>query len=603
MRGARSLRAAWVHDERRHERLNAEGRNYWNAYTAEILSRLGVTADVLPPSALGQASRLAGYSLLFLGRMSAAELPSGAGSVLDEWVKAGGTLVAFAAEGLDELFGIRAEGWLDQPEGELGIAGYLRLAPVPLTTDIHADAFPDQPLIIVSPVRLVRATESEVVATLLRPDPEQPGKGRAAHATANAAISQRALGRGWAFYFAFDVAQTMWAIHQGKPVDADHDGDGYLRSMDARVIRENESTVGYTDELHFLLENMVGQQPMPLIHPIPPVDGEVADALFFIGGDDEGDPKHQVAASDFMRSRGLPYHINLMPVDGRFVVSREEIEHIEANGHELSLHYDFINEFQHPTGFTEDDVRKQAELFRKTFGRPAVCSVNHWCRWAGWAEPARWMRSVGQLGDNSWIGIPSPPLNPVNNIDLSFGTAFPRHVWDDWRHGNERLDFVQEHIVCYEIGYLGEETRFDVLHRAVDLAAKYRLTMDLFHHPVYLATYPACQKAIDELLRYTEERGMRPGFMGNDELARWWARRAEARIGEAQADGGRVAFRARCEYPGGFVAKVCLGPASAAACTVSGAPAEVRVISQFGRRWAYIPLPPGEHEVLLTLTP
>jgi len=50
----------------------------------------------------------------------------------------------------------------------------------------------------------------------------------------------------------------------------------------------------------------------------------------------------QVSASDFMKSRGLPYHINLMPLNGRFAISRAEFRHMRANGHELSLHYNFM---------------------------------------------------------------------------------------------------------------------------------------------------------------------------------------------------------------------------------------------------------------------
>lgn len=599
MTGERNLRAAWVYDEAQHVSLNSAGRNYWHVYTAEILDRLGLTADAVPPSALSDPAKLREYSLLFIGRIGDSRAVEAASPMLRAWVHDGGTLVGFAAEGLEPLFGVEAAGRMDQPSGEFSIAGYLRFVESSLTAGLDCHGHENQPLIIVSPIRMVAPTDAEAVAALLQPDSEEPGDGSKARATPYAAVSSRTLGRGRAFYFAFDLPQTMWTIHQGRPVDADHDGDGYLRAMDARVIGGNDPGVAYTDELHFLLQAIIGTQPMPLIHQIPPLRGEVADALFFFGGDDEGQPKNQVAASDFMKSRGLPYHINLMPVDGEFALSRAEMDHVERNGHELSLHYDFITGFEHPTGFTEQDVRRQVEMFRPVFGRPPVCSVNHWCRWTGWADPARWMSARGQIADNSWMGAPSPPLNPVNTIDFSFGTAFPRHVWDDWRRGNERLDFVQEHVVAYEVGYREEATDFERLHQAVDRAARYRLTVNMFYHPVYLATNPACQRAIDELLGYVQRRGIAAAFMGNDELARWWLHRSDARLEQVRFSGAELRFHAECDYPDGFVAKVCIGRANACQCAVSGAPVPAKVVAEFGANWAYIPLPQGGGQVLV----
>ncbi|NSW56086.1 MAG: hypothetical protein HPY44_08735 [Armatimonadetes bacterium] len=596
--GAR-IKVAWTYDAGLHAQLNACGRNYWHRYCEEILNRLGVNADSLPPALLADEERLSGYRVLIAGGMDCTSFDPAAASVLMDWISGGGTLIGFACGGLNEVFGIEGGDWWRQSPDEFSICAYLELTETPVTQGIHSDLHPDQPLIAVSPVRLVMPRGAETIARLLRPAPDDPGRGRAALPTGFAAITGRDVGAGHAFYFAFDVAQTMWAVHQGRPVEADFDGDGYLRAMDARIIEQNQREVGYSDELHFLLQNMIGRQPVPMIHQIPPADGEVADALISFGGDDEGTPEYQVTASDFMRSRGLPYHINCMPVEGRFALSADEIRHIEGNGHELSLHYDFMAGFDHPTGFTREDVRRQSALFKEVFGRPAVCSVNHWVRWVGWCEPARWMAEEGQLGDNSWMGLISPPVNPVNSIDLSFGTAFPRRVWDDWRNGNERIDFVEEHIGAYEVGYLQDETDPARIHEAVDLALRYRLTLGFFYHPIYLATFPACRAAVDELLRYLAERKATCVFMGSDELARWWLARAEATVEDVREVDGRVCFRATCNYQGGFVVKVCTGETPAVSAIVNGECAPVRIAREFGAHWAFIALPPGAHDVVL----
>src|SRR4029434_2738102 len=81
--------------------------------------------------------------------------------------------------------------------------------------------------------------------------------------TGYAAVTQRELGTGSVFTFAFSVAHTMCVLDQGRPVDQDYGGDKYLRRSDAIVIRPHSIEVGYPDELLFLLGNMMGTTPHP----------------------------------------------------------------------------------------------------------------------------------------------------------------------------------------------------------------------------------------------------------------------------------------------------------------------------------------------------
>jgi hypothetical protein len=49
-----------------------------------------------------------------------------------------------------------------------------------------------------------------------------------------------------------------------------------------------------------------------------------------------------------------------MGVNGEFGLTVEDVEKIKQNGHEISLHYNFVNyeNYQEPYPFTEEDVTK-----------------------------------------------------------------------------------------------------------------------------------------------------------------------------------------------------------------------------------------------------
>ena len=594
-----SLKVGYAFDRSLQETANAAGRNYWYAYVAEILSRLGVCAEAVDVARCADPSALAEMGTLVLGDFDA---PPGAEAALAEWVSRGGTLIGFGTRGLDSVFGVSGVRDVPQGRGPFTISGYFELHVSPVTTDCRAPMEPEQKLIITSPIRMLKTEGAAELARLFLCDPARPDDGSFAADAGAPAITHRATGRGHAFYFAFNVAQTMWVIQQGRPVTDDYDGNGYMMVREAVVVGENSCGVPYTDALHFLLANMIGRRPTPMIDAIPPREGRVAPALLYFGGDDEWSSGVQTAASDFMAGRGMPYHINCVFREGRFAIDQDEQARIEANGHEIALHYDFIAGFDHPCGFTREDVMKQAQAFRERFGRDSVCSVNHWLRWTGWADPARWMSEAGGRGDNSFFGLASAEkLNMINEVGFGFGSALPRYFWDDAEHGNARIDLVEMPVVAYEVGYLGEEVFPEKIKAVLDLAVRYRLTMNFFWHPIYVAQYPACQKAIDELLRLMGEMETPPVLMGPDALCGWWEARSRARIeGAASAPDG-VRFEAECDHEGGFTVKVPTGDSAVTACLVDGAPAEFESAFEFGQNWAFTPLRPGLRVVELQL--
>jgi hypothetical protein len=584
----RPLAVAVVQSQAAWHETNRAGRNYWSAYLEEITDRLGVTPETLEPGEVGPG-RLSGVSALILPRDAGQWLSSARRACVTDWARSGGLLIGFGVKGFDDLFGVRAAGgWVPQKD-QYAPAAALTWQADPLTAGVIWPLHPEARAPILAPLRLVASHDAATLATA------QSLEGRE---TGAAAVTFRRVGEGSALYFGFDVAQHLWVAHQGRPVDADYDGDGYFRLSDAMPAREFEPELPFADQILFLLRDALALTGQPLLSPLAPMPGgrEIADALLFWGGDDEAAEGTQLWASNWMREMGLPYHLNLMPLkDGSFTVSKADFDAIKANGHEPSLHYDFQTGFEHPYAFTEAEVLQQAEWYEKAYGERAACSVFHWCHWTGWAEPAEWMLKAGGCADNSRTHRGSPPLNPVNLLGYSFGTSFPYHIFRDWRGGNERLRFLAEPITAYECGYEGDKDapEFSQLHRALDMAVRYHLTTDLFFHPINVYRYDSCRQAVQEVLRWLGERGATVRHMGNDELARWWFARSAAALIHASVSEEATSFTVASDWPDGCVVQV---PCQGEVASVDPACA-YRVREEPWGRWVDVLCAPGGRRV------
>ncbi|MBM3235054.1 hypothetical protein FJZ31_02020 [Candidatus Poribacteria bacterium] len=597
-----NLTTAYIYDADLRIEANRQGKNYWYEYIKEINEQLGLRAMEMSRNSLEDSDVLGKVSILFIGDLTKAQITDTMKSNLDSWVKSGGVLIGFGTEGLDEIFGNSCDSTTRQPENDYAISGYFDLKPDSLTTHIHSYLHPEQKLIIFSNIRNLSPKNSTEIARLYGVDGTDTGY---------AAITKRDYHNGHTYYFAFNVPQTLWVLHQGIPITYDRDGDGYYRTGDLIAIGNNEREVLYADEILFLIQNMLAQKPQPLIYQMPPKnnplapfskgDNQIPDALFYWGGDDEAAAGTQVWASNWMKEKGLPYHINIMPnKEGKFAMTVEEAKAVLANGHECSLHYNFWDNFKHPCGFTESDVRAQAEAFYETFGFRHVCSVNHCVRWSGWVEPAKWMRAVGGRADNSFIHHPLPPMNPANRLGFVFGTCYPFYFYDNYLYENKKIDFLEEPITAYEVGYSSSETTdFDLVHKVIDIAAKYHLVMDMFYHPVNIYRIPACRAAIEETLRYIESRGIIAVHKGNDGLWEWWDKRSRSQITDVIVSDTTVSFTACCESDEGMIVKVPIS-ASVNSVICDGQGASFKSRFEFGKNWLYLVVPEGRHKIAIT---
>lgn len=566
---------------------NAHGANYWHVYTRELCGQMGLPHDELPRSRL-TAEHLAPYRVLLLPDLEPRYLLEREKQALRDWVEGGGLLIGFATGGLHDLFGVRIEGQLPQPEDDFSLTATVRYTCPTLARPLLPPGEEDTPLPVAAPVKLVGRAEGRELARLVSL------QGRDLH---RPAVTLREVGEGQALYFCFNVAHSAWAMHHGRPVLDDYDGDGRLRMSDAMILRPFPTSLPYADLLVYLLRNVIARRGLALLHALPPApDGSIPEALLHYGGDDEGASDLQVVASDRMRELGLPYHVNIMPdPQGQFGLSCEHFAHLKANGHETSLHFNFIAGVAHPYAFTRRDIQRQVDWYQQTFGELPVCTVFHCTTWCGWSEPADWMAGAGILGDNSRFISYSPPSNPVNTVGFGFGTAYPFFHYHDWRKDNDRLRFVGVPIGAYEAGYQHGRVEFSVLRRALDLARFWHLPLNLFYHPVYVAQYPECSEAIRQGLQYLEGVGAQVLHWGPDEVTRWWLARSETRV-QQLADG---TVEVNCPWRNGCVLQLICGE-EPPEVKVDGAPAPALAREEHGARWLYVSVPAGEHGVRLT---
>ncbi|WP_127587907.1 hypothetical protein [Paenibacillus koleovorans] len=600
----RSSLTGYIFDQTLQTKAIQEQRNYWYTYIEEIFDELGLAAAALTRAELSDASQLARFKFLFvdLHDMSAAEQ-----TVLQEWVAHGGTLVGFAVQGADELFGIRFDKLQPQPDDDFTIAGYVQFpseevpnegAGGPLSNPWYR--YRDTLLPIFSPLSLVDAgQESQTTAILLN-----AGK----RTMSRPAILEHRIGQGHTWYFAFDLPQTLWVMHQGRPIDRDYDGDGYYRTGDAIPFsRVHDLSLPYGDYWLQFLEELLTRQPQPFIHQLPPFqDGSVPDLLLHYGGDDECAPDYQVIASNYMKAKGLPYQMNLMPVDGKFAIDKEEYAAIQANGHDLSVHFDFVKPHFH---YTEGDIEEQIKLYEEAFGETPIASVNHWLTSTGWAEHARWSYAHGMKGDNSRAHTFTPPYNPINVIGFGFGTVYPHFVYDDYKHGNAKIPFVNIPIGFFEPRIYEESREADIkrIHDALDRAAHFRWTLNMFIHPVYIADDTMnehCLPALDEMLDYLRQRQYRAVHQSTNQLCLWWHARSQTNLNNyeisQEPDGETVVtFEVKTGAEAGVLVKLPVPHHTKEHAVILVNEEQKQGVwqRQSGRMWLHIHVPQGEHRV------
>ncbi len=596
-------------DDKLKDKLNDAGKNYWDVYIEEILNQLGVSACKLSVNDIERGDCLTDIRTLIIGAEVGKYISPEGIDKISSWVRCGGGIIGFGLkDSWEGLCGIRIES-IRKQEDDYSISGYFEWQPHWLTKEIHPLVFMEQRRVMVSDILVGRIVEGEEVAKLCSAD----GK-----VVDNPVIVYRGVGDGWVCWFGFDVAKTIWILHQGRPVwGYTEDGD-QPRTCELQILGQNSRKVMYADEIVLLLQNVISLNGHPFIYQIPPDgDGLVPDALFYWGGDEyRGPTERSIQASDWMRSRGLGYHINIE--SEHHPMSIEEAKHIWSNGHELSAYYtldvpDGKGGYKLGDGLLSEELFiRQSDRFLERFGYRPITSVNHCLRWKGWVEPAKYIERAGGKADNSFAPYYAHRPNPWGNAAFfgsGFGTVFPFFFYDDYNGGNRRINVIEEPIVCYELGHRGtvrgtatddKIVAVEELHLAVDLAIKYHWVMNMFYHPNSISSRATTRFAIDEILKHIQFRRANVIHMGNDGVVKWWFKRAESELEELDSKDSLVHIKYKCKYSKGMIIRIPIREkveTGRVEVSVNDKKENIGLRYEYGGNWAFVVVPFGEGEV------
>ncbi len=501
----------YVQDLAKKAAQNEQTGFYTPGYMEEMVSRLGAPAAALDLNALPAAAPAADDVVL----VGADTLTAGQAAALAAAAARGTLVVGFATLGAEELFGCRVTETLPQADPFETIGTF--------TADnalLHIlDAAPGLPVLSA----VLGTAGGTSAATLQVGDRTLPGL----------IVTENTC------YFPFDLPETLLKIAQGRPMPfGPSDYFPVHRTPDSRALTyEYDSTVPAVDMYLLLLEKLLWQRGMPLLHVLPPLaDGTPADLLFYYGGDDDNTSAElDERASQIMHEKGLPYHMNLMPGSdqGDYTLTKADFDRITARGHELALHYNLTG------GYTKEAFDNQMQTYMDLYQVKPVVNVAHCLAQGGWAEYARWQAAWGVKGDNGRSGFNNPgDINAFNLYDFGFGTAFPAFVYDDAAHGGGRIDFCSIPLSYYEPRVGGQYGDGEKMQKCVNNAVFYGQAVNLFSHPHYVAFWNGYDslmtlQAFDLALNLCRQKGVRPYLAGVDAWCAWWHARSHCRLAGA----------------------------------------------------------------------
>lgn len=617
--------------------ITNETTNPFGPYLGEILRVEGLnlfrTIDIeaLDRETLQQAA---------LAVLAEGKLTPDQADILETYVKEGGRLVAMRPDiSLISLFGV-------EPEAGITAEGYLQLDQQQLvghglvgeTLQFHGQA--DH----------YRALTATVVAWLFS-DIESP--------TGLPAITLHHYGRGWAALWAFDLARSIAYTRQGNPLWAHEERDGFegLRAHEAFFgwIDLDRIAIPQADEQMRLFSQLISEMlsevlPLPRLWYFP----DASPAMLVVTGDAHANPAGNIEAilsvvedyqgamsifytpaprsdNSLRRAAGLAKQqvknwFDPFPSDPTRMPTLAQVEQWRTRGHEFSLH-PYVEE-----GVEQGYQSYVAAFEAEGYGMPATRTVRtHRILWDGWVETARVQatQGFGMNFDFYQIGALLQTEGGEWRLGYFTGSGLPMRMIDE---AGQIIDVYQlltelvdeQLLKDVNTGWMGldPQAAITISRTMIDNAITYHTALTTqFHVDFYHPTSPV-RAEVEEwargVLAYAAEKGLPIrsaahllGFVRCRDNAQFhnlsWNNEAGRLSFRLLTPAGNEQFQLTTLIPAtGLAGSLDLklqaatqnAPISAITrIEVDGQSANYFVQSVAGIAYAWLTLPPGQHDI------
>ncbi len=595
---------------------------YAAPYISEILRHAGIPFSLLPPDALvaGSSSALQWRTqqtgsprLLILAQDLDLNADQKAGAAA--FVESGGALIGIAgASGLDGLFGVRTDGFLD--EGYLRPPSETHPVTAGLRREIHVFGGSRVTATTGAALSQVRTGEPPILGLGCPSDrPTLPAPGTD-NSSADAVVAHTS-GRGRTLLIAPDLITSVVHIQQGKPVTPaaprestgtpqgsilDPDRDGDIVEIDAlddlyysHAARGEDGRPHYNRRVLLTpMADVLRELLLRAIFHLFSSAGETLPVLWYwprglhsiahMSHDSDGN-RQSLAWSlyELLHSLDAPSTWCTMPVSG---YTRAFYNALQQSDSEIALHYATGNApLREDRRWSQMDFDWQYDtLCYETRLSRIVSNKNHGLAWQGRLEFYRWCQAKGIQIEQS-----------RGDRGFTFGTSHPWLPMQDDRPGGEFIDVL---ALCFLTQDLTVVCPHGFMRPLADQChAAYGVAHFLFH-PTHIED-PECERAIRETVAYTRSLGME--WWTSAAINTWERARRRAAItqGEGASAGGRAyLIQAPDSLPQATLLFLLPASGNPPALTLDGEAVSSLSVERYGHRFAQIAVDLcGEHEI------
>lgn len=314
--------------------------------------------------------------------------------------------------------------------------------------------------------------------------------------TQHPAIISREFGAGRVVVYAYDLAASTVAFHQGRPWQAsnrphrDADGDDAYRPNDLFVGHVDPALLDVPQaDLHqdalveILLDLCPTDRTLPRVWHYP----NAARAVAFFNGDSDGMSKQDLVDTLAITApNGVAFTCYMMLAD-HHAVSPELMAELRQAGNSFGVHA--------YTGSTTPDIAdmrstlaEEHEAFRSRYGFAPVSYRGHSVVWVGWADMAILLRENGVRLDTSFVA------GRFHQRGYLTGSGLPMKFVDE---AGDVLDIYEQPTISTDDGWRSDKTLLpalsseDCIQASIDQIDAAVDEFNTVYHPYF---HPICTR-------------------------------------------------------------------------------------------------------------